>query len=60
MKPSAALLRSNEAIERSDSDDDFNDDVGTVNTRGGGLRTGGVGIGAGRGKEDSDDSDFDM
>ncbi|OWT38613.1 GTPase inhibitor [Cryptococcus neoformans] len=59
-KPSAALLRSSEAIERLDSDDDFNDDVGTVNTRGGGLRTGGVGIGAGRGKEDSDDSDFDM
>ncbi|EAL20139.1 hypothetical protein CNBF2160 [Cryptococcus deneoformans B-3501A] len=59
-KPSAALLRSNGANEHSDSDDDFNDDIGTVNTRGGGLRTGGVGIGAGRGKEDSDDSDFDM
>lgn len=54
------LLRSNGANEHSDSDDDFNDDIGTVNTRGGGLRTGGVGIGAGRGKEDSDDSDFDM
>ncbi|KIR26674.1 GTPase inhibitor [Cryptococcus deuterogattii 99/473] len=59
-KPSAALLRSNGANERSDSEDDFNDDVGTVNTRGGSIRTGGVGIGAGRGKEDSDDSDFDM
>jgi hypothetical protein len=64
--PSPALRKASRA---ADSDDDEYDsdggDVGTVNARSGGIRTGGSGLGtgavAGRRRVDSDeDSDFDL
>lgn len=54
--PSKTLRNSGGRDE--DSDDDLDDDIGAVNTRGGGIRSGGMGTGTA--KEDSDDSDFDM
>ncbi|GMK55802.1 hypothetical protein CspeluHIS016_0208580 [Cutaneotrichosporon spelunceum] len=61
----SALLGPSKALRGSggrdeDSDDDLDDNVGAVNTRGGGIRSGGVGLGTRRDAEDDDDSDFDM
>ncbi|BEI85144.1 hypothetical protein CcaverHIS002_0505450 [Cutaneotrichosporon cavernicola] len=56
--PSKALRVSGSREE--DSDDDLDDDIGAVNTRGGGIRSGGVGVGTRRDASDDDDSDFDM
>lgn len=56
--PSKALR--NSGGRDADSDDELDDDIGTVNTRGGGIRSGGVGTGTGKGASDDDDSDFDM
>jgi hypothetical protein len=56
--PSKALRGS--TSRDADSDDELDDDIGTVNTRGGGIRSGGVGVGTRREASDDDDSDFDM
>ncbi|KAK4689125.1 hypothetical protein P7C73_g986, partial [Tremellales sp. Uapishka_1] len=62
-RPSAAIRASMQRKDDDDSDleDDGEDGVGAVNSRGGGLRNGG-GVGTGRGKREveSDGSDFDM
>lgn len=62
-KPSPSLRTRDK--EDDDSDDGFEDDIGMVNTKSAGIRSGGAGLGVGsagaRGnKADSDDSDFDM
>lgn len=72
-KPSMAL-RQRRGGEDSDGEvdgDGADDDIGMVNTRGSGIRTGGRGLGTGRrrggaggggggGGEDSDGSEFDI
>ncbi|GFZ45943.1 hypothetical protein JCM24511_03676 [Saitozyma sp. JCM 24511] len=59
-KPSPALRDTRRGSDDSDEDLDLNGGVGSVNTRSGGVRTGG-GVGTGRGKGDeSDGSDFDL